>query len=85
MVLSCIEPIKVNGRTGRKLDKRSVSEKMLTETVLPIKLVGVLVFLFHLCTGQVISDCDFYVRVHVLKTTDTIPNHNQQKNQNSTA
>ena len=45
---------------------------MLMETVLPIKLVGVLVFLFHLRTDQVTSDSEFYVHLHVLKRTDTI-------------
>ena len=59
MVSSSMYPIKVNGRAGRKLDKRSVSDKMLMETVLPIKLVGVLVFLFRLRTDQVTSDSDF--------------------------
>ena len=51
---------------------------MLMETILPIKLVGVLVFLFHLRTDQVTSDSEFYVHLHVLKRADTIFNHNQQ-------
>ena len=67
MVLSSIYLIEVNRKTGRRLDKRSVSDKMLMEAVLPIKLVGVLVFLFHLRTHQINSDSEFYVHLHVLK------------------
>ena len=34
------------------------------ETVLPIKLIGVLVFQFHLRTNQIYSDSEFDVHLH---------------------